>query len=1018
MIFVFDDFWFDAHRLDLRRGDRAIDADTIVLRVLAVLVRNAGSLVSKEELVREVWEGRAIAENVVSATMARLRKVLGDPRGEAEMVKTVYGRGYRFARATQELAGTGRLAPPARVGSSAPPFVGREAVLDELEHAYREVERSRGRMCALLGEPGIGKTYAVEAFVRRLPNGGRAVWGFCRESGDAPPLLPWIRLLREVVIGLSPEETTQQDPALRMLLTDATGVTIGGAAVEQAWLQRHQRHLAFEAVSRLLASAGKRAPLVLVLEDLHSADAASLELVLHLLDALAEQRVMLVATLRHAQPAMREVVRARLDAVLAHRSCERITLQRLREPDVRSYVLGLLGAGEEKLARAVFRKSDGNPFYMAELVRQLRGREAHTGDALAMSDAALELVRRHVAQLDAESVGVLTAAAVIGRSFELGLLRAITGRDLDQLMDSLDAALAAEVLVAAPDSPTAFAFGHELFRAVLYDALSLAERRTWHLRVAEVLDKRARAGESVVASEVAHHLHAALPVADAERAVHYCRLAADAAAAAFANDEVVRHMRHALNALDLMEAPSVGLRMQFLQLIAIYSRGGSAAEYESAARELAQLARTSKDPAMLVRAGMMFNLHPGFKQLSGAGDQLAYALKLLKPDDVALRAAALAGLAVSAPTCFSTERTDRLLDEALPLCRSAGSPPAQYAALICALQLRGGPSDAADSGAVLAELDTLAHQHPARMPVLPVDLFLYRAVTALQRGDSNTAAQLVRSAASHARRLHHDELQWHAERLRALIELERDPSGPGRQQLERLHERAKDPGLFGLEAFRAFDTAIWRAELDPALQLTESELSALGYDVSDPPSLWSLKLRALASVGAHQEARTALLAIAPSDLAALPSDRDLLGTLGHIAHAAALVSARAHAWQAAERLGRYRGAYAIHVGALCEGSVPHVLGVVALTLGEFERAVHELEEGLARDEQAGLLRCAGYARLDLARALAQRLAPGDRERAQRLAADVAAHALALGLRGLARSANGLRNSLQLDVPRE
>jgi DNA-binding winged helix-turn-helix (wHTH) protein len=1004
MFFAFEEFAFDAQRLELRRGDQRIEADAISLRMLALLLRNAGRLVSKEELVQEVWQGCAVGDNVISVVMARLRKLLGDRRGQHELVKTVYGRGYRFVGATREASAFATTRPPPAATASASPFVGREAILAQLQQAHAAALRGRGRMCALLGEPGIGKTYAVEAFVRGLPSETRTVWGFCRESGDAPPLFPWLRVLRELLAGPSQESPDQPEPALRSLLRDPMAGAGGGAAAEQAWVQRHQRQLAYEAISRLLATTAQSAPLVLVLEDLHCADAASLELLMHLLDELALQRILLIVTLRHNQAPAREAVRARLASALGHRNCERVPLQRLREPEVRAYVSALLHEGEESLARAVFDKSEGNPFYMAELCRQLRDREPHERKVLSMSDAALDLVRQHVARLDAEARGVLSAAAMIGSSFELALLRAVTGRTLSALMASLDSALAAEVVIAAPDSPTAFAFGHELYRAVLNDALAPAERRDWHARLADALDQRARAGKSIAASEVAHHLYASLPASDPEKVIHYCRLAADAAAASYAGDEVVRHMRHALSALDLMKSPSVALRMQFVQLIAIYARGSSAAEYESAARELARLARLTADAAMLVRAGMMFNLHPGFKQLAGVSDELSYALTLLTDRDMGLRAAALAGIAVSSPTCFSAERAGRLLDEAVPLARTAASAPAQYAALICALQLRGGPRHSHDANAMLAELDTLAQSNPLRMPVLPVDLSLYRCVTALQRGELSAARQFAHGAAAQARRIHHDELAWHADRFGALLTLEQEPSHAARQALERLHQRADDPGLFGLEAFRSFDRAIWLAEFDPTLQLDTAELHALRYDSSDPPSLWSIKIRALARVGAHADAQMALHALTTQQLGELPCDRDLLGTLGHVVRAALLVGANDYAKQAAECLAPYRDSYAAHVGFLCEGSIPHLLGAVALALGDVERAVVELEQGLARDEQAGLSRSAGEARLALARALQRREQPGDSERAHALLADVAKRAEALGLLRLAREA--------------
>src|SRR6476659_5167134 len=98
MVFLFDEFEFDAERLELRRTGELQKADALVLRLLAALVARPGQLVTKEELVDDVWAGRAVADNVITVSMARLRKVLGDRRGEREFVATAYGRGYRFMR--------------------------------------------------------------------------------------------------------------------------------------------------------------------------------------------------------------------------------------------------------------------------------------------------------------------------------------------------------------------------------------------------------------------------------------------------------------------------------------------------------------------------------------------------------------------------------------------------------------------------------------------------------------------------------------------------------------------------------------------------------------------------------------------------------------------------------------------------------------------------------------------------------------------------------------------------------
>jgi DNA-binding winged helix-turn-helix (wHTH) protein len=130
MIYAFDDFELDADQLELRRAGGIVNVDALVLRVLSVLLRGAGQLVSKEQLVAQVWGGRAVADNVITVSVARLRKALDDKRGEDERVSTVYGRGYRFVRpVTQREA-------PVSSGTSATPTKNRPLT--------RRASRTRG----------------------------------------------------------------------------------------------------------------------------------------------------------------------------------------------------------------------------------------------------------------------------------------------------------------------------------------------------------------------------------------------------------------------------------------------------------------------------------------------------------------------------------------------------------------------------------------------------------------------------------------------------------------------------------------------------------------------------------------------------------------------------------------------------------------------------------------------------------------------------------------------------------
>ena len=156
--------------------------------------------------------------------------------------------------------------------------------------------------------------------------------------------------------------------------------------------------------------------------------------------------------------------------MLGHRDCERIELTRLQANDVDAYVRELFGAVDRELVNAIVAKSEGNPFFMVELLRPFVHGPAPASSELALSGHALEILRQTLRSFSPDALEALSAAAVIGRAFDLGLLSAVTGHDGEAVLDTLEDAMNTHVIVPARDSHTDFAFGHDLIRSVLYDS--------------------------------------------------------------------------------------------------------------------------------------------------------------------------------------------------------------------------------------------------------------------------------------------------------------------------------------------------------------------------------------------------------------------------------------------------------------------------------------------------------------------------------------------------------------------
>ena len=961
MIYCFDDYELDADKLELRRSAKPVKADAAVLKLLAALVRDAGQLVTKAELIERVWEGRAVSENVISVAMARLRKVLRDDGVERETIANLHGRGYRFVRPVTLLDRP--LAPllaelPSR--RRAPPFVGRDASLRPLREALDAARAGRGSVCLLTGEAGIGKSRVAEQIASEAAALGLSIaWGYCHEAGDTPPLWPWAELVRGLLES-APQDAeahaAARAPELALLLPGRD------ASVPRAAERPAAKHAVFDAILSVVRAAARSAPCLLVLEDLHRADAATLELLRYWVDPVVHQRALLLGTARRAES--RQLASSGdLSYVLGHRNCTRIALERLGPDDVATYVAALVDDRDGRLARAVFDKSEGNPFFMAELGRQLAASAQPDAASLTVPEAALELVRPRVLALDVACRGVLSAAAVIGRSFSLKLLAAVVELELPTLMAILDSAVAREVISIAPDARTTFAFSHDLLRAVLYDELPAGERRRLHLRVAEALEARSEAGEANIPALRAYHLHAALPDGALSATVAACAQAAEKAGDVFAYTDGVRYLRHALEALALLDAPSPVLRMALLLRQAIYARIAGLPEFEALTRGLAQLAREQRDGAMLAHAGRLLDLHPGLPALAQAEETLRDALALLADDEHEARATVLARLATCAPLAFDGEAARAQVERALDHGRRAGSVLALSAARGAELYLFGGPGQPAREADVIRAIEQAHHAEPARLSVQPVLLDIHRAIRALQEGELMAMQRAFASASALCDKLGSRELRWHVERFHAISALQADDGDLTREALRALHRRARDEGIVATELLCVHDELVVLGDRSESL----AGSAALTACAADPPNVWSIKVRALAAAGGACETRArSLLRSVPSErLRSLPVDRDHLGTLGALARAALLLDEPSYAHALYDALLPFPDHFAAQVTFYCEGATAALLGDLARALKQRDAARAHYLHAIARSERAGFTWAASQARAAL-----------------------------------------------------
>jgi hypothetical protein len=476
--------------------------------------------------------------------------------------------------------------------------------------------------------------------------------------------------------------------------------------------------------------------------------------------------------------------------------------------------------------------------------------------------------------------------------------------------------------------------------------------------------------------------------------VRWCTKAARDAARVFANQDAVRYLDHALQALDLERGERGGgpeRRLTLLLWQALHARTYSPERFEQTIRDVIRIAREQRAGTQLAAAALMLDLHPGFPPLRGSRAALEDALRLLPADDVPIRAQVLARLATSAPLAYDAVASAEQLARAAQLNRERHTLLATYTERSARLYLHGGPAEPALRERALSELRELCEQNPV-LSVPPVLIELHQAIRALQAGELPALHAALERGEALCHALDHRELLWHLQRLRALAAIETGELASAHAALRGLHARGEQDARLGTALFRAYDCALVLGE-PPDAELR----AALALEPDDPPNVWSMKVRALAALGQHEDALRSLHAVAPERLAALPCDRDYLGTVGALARAALTLKAEAYFEPLYASMAAYPQCFAAHVAFVCEGSVAHLLGLLAAALGRSALALEHLELGLADSERAGLTLCALRARLDLARCLTARGSRGDRQRAEQLERSAHTRARELGL---------------------
>src|SRR5213593_2866295 len=317
-----------------------------------------------------------------------------------------------------------------------PVFVGRHYELVELRAGLEDAVAGRGRSFLVVGEAGIGKTRLVEELAREAAERGHlVVWGRCWEGEGAPPYWPWVQVIRAYLRiahseGLPRVAGGAGAPYLAQLVPELGGLQSPAPSLPPQ--SEHARFYLFDAVATFLRSRPDHTPLVLVFDDLQWADTPSLLLLQFLVHELRDTAMLVVATYREMEARQNPHVADVLGALA--RDGRHLPLRGFGEEEVALFIEGKTGrSASAALVRAVHRETEGNPFFVDEIVHllvaegALERRDATIPRGLPVPQGVREAIRRRLAPLPAPCRDALTLASVVGREFGLGAVQHACG---------------------------------------------------------------------------------------------------------------------------------------------------------------------------------------------------------------------------------------------------------------------------------------------------------------------------------------------------------------------------------------------------------------------------------------------------------------------------------------------------------------------------------------------------------------------------------------------------------------
>jgi class 3 adenylate cyclase len=644
------------------------------------------------------WHNATASGSVEALVLALLAK---DPMARPQTASAVADELRRLRAdlpAVAESAPAAAATIPTRAGAFGR-FVGRAGELEALKMMFDESLSGRTRLVMVVGEPGIGKTRLVEELgVYAAVRGAQVCWGHCYEGELGAPYQPFVEALRTYVRERSDNELQAElstgAPEVATLVSDLR-VRFPDLPVSRPLEGDAERLRLFEGIASFLTNASTAHPIMLILDDVHWADKPTLLLLQYLARGLRRERILVVCTYRDVELDRTHPLADAVAVLRREHLYERVLLRGFDRDEVKTFI-EVVGEQETPAAFAetIHRETEGNPFFVAEILRNLAesGALKRVGDAWVPGTAGVaeqlpegvrEVIGRRLSRFSDDCNRMLTVGATMPGGFTLEVASRVLGLDDDCVLDLLDEALDYQVVRERRDQPGVYEFGHALIRQTLYAELNTPRRIRLHRQILGALEELHAVHVESHLSELAYHAFQAAPGGDVAKAVDYATRSGQRASASAAHEEAARAYELALQALELDDAPDTRVRAELLLALGeAHNRAGQGEGARAALVEVAGLARALDEPELLARAAIVYG---GLRFTTSGADPLL--MELLEEaasrreqigDALRARLVAMLGRHIA---LLDAARHRALAEEAVEAAQRSGEPGALAVAL-------------------------------------------------------------------------------------------------------------------------------------------------------------------------------------------------------------------------------------------------------------------------------------------------------------------------------------------------